>query len=351
MLNWGIKVIIKVLLTGVGVLHILYIINQFLPIDQAMLSLETRGVTKSAYPNYDDLYQLEKVKLGLADPPFYVGIDIRKDTKVPIPTFKWIGLQNRYHHFLVNVLTFDFGVSRTDGKSAMGKVFKSLSWTSVYVLLSIFFILILTRYFGSVLTQISKNKGKTNTINTFLIIFYSIPEFWIATLMVLFFSSNRYGIHLFSIASYGVSSNLVDILSRVWPMVLCSVIGSLAYFIFMYIENIKEENQKPYFRGALAKGLSKNDVIKIHTSPNAFFVMAGSIINSIPGWLGGSIILENIFNVPGLGRLLFFSFNSGDWQVLFAIIFLVSVMTTLGLAIGDLIHARYNPKTNQLLNI
>nr|HMP30393.1 hypothetical protein [Saprospiraceae bacterium] len=71
---------------------------------------------------------------------------------------------------------------------------------------------------------------------------------------------------------------------------------------------------------------------------------------TLPANHAGSVILENIFNIPGLGRLLFASFTSGDWQVLYSIIFVVAMITTLGYALGDLMHSKYNPKTQTLLN-
>jgi peptide/nickel transport system permease protein len=350
MIEWVGKTVLKMLLIGFATLHILYIINQFLPIDQATLSLESRGITKSSYKNYETLYEQEKVKLGQSGPLFYIAITKAEVSNIPYPKIKWLGLNNQYHHFLAKMLKFDFGVSRTDGKSAIGKVFNSLKWTALYVLLSLLSIVMLTRYMGRVLSKSGVQKQKTSIINFLLITFYSIPEFWIATLMVIFLSNKRYGLHLFSIASYGTQFNLADIFSRIWPMVLCSVIGSLAYFIFMYRNTILDENKQPYFMGAMAKGLSKSDVIKIHTAPNAFFIMIATIFNSLPSWLAGSVILENIFNIPGMGRLLFTSYISGDWQVLYSLIFLVSLFTTLGFALGDFMHSKFNPKAHHILN-
>ena len=348
--KWIAATVFKALITGFAVLHILFIINRFLPTDQVTIDLETRGITPASYKNYDDIYLKEKDKLGLSDPPFYFSVYKNDNNFIPFPIVKWEGIKNQYHRFLGSLLKFDFGKSRTDGKPAMAKVFAALKWTVLYVVLSMLCIVILSRLTGRLLSRLEKKGRNTSVYNSLLILLYSVPEFWIATLMVIFLSNDRYGLHLFSIASYGQATHLLSMLDRIWPMVLASVVCNLAYFSLIFKSNINDENQKPYFTGARAKGLSINQVIKNHTAPNAFFVMIATLYNSLPAWFAGSVILENIFNIPGLGRLLFYSFTSGDWNVVNSIIFVVAILTTIGFATGDLIHSRYNPKENVLLN-
>ena len=342
--------IYKALLTGFAVLNVLFVLNRFLPADQATLNLEARGVTITSYPDYDEIYRKEKEKLGLNQPPFYFSVAKNESFFMPLPELTWEGTQNQYHHFLIRLIQFDFGKSRTDGKPAMTKVFSALEWTLLYVLLSLTCIVILSRYTGRILSRLEQKGRNTSVYNSVLILLYSIPEFWIATLMVLFLSNDSYGFHLFSIATYGSTIDLTSKLSRIWPMVIASVICNLAYFTLIYKSNINDENQKPYFTGARAKGLGIREVIKTHTGPNAFFIMTATLYNSLPAWFAGSVLLEYIFNVPGLGRLLLQSFTSGDWNVVNSIIFIVSVITSLGFSFGDFLHSRFNPKENILLN-
>jgi peptide/nickel transport system permease protein len=350
LLKWLSVTIVKALLAGFTVLNVLFVVNRYLPTDQVTIDLEARGITQASYKNYDEIYLNEKNKLGLSDPPFYFSVHKNDKTFIPLPSLQWEGFNNQYHRFLKNLLKFDFGKSRNDGKSAMNKVFMAIKWTILYVVLSILFVVVLSRWTGRLLSRLEKKGRNTSIYNSFLILLYSVPEFWIATLMVIFLSNNRYGLHLFSIASYGKADTLLSMLDRIWPMVLTSVICNLAYFTLIYKSNVNDENQKPYFTGALAKGLSIRQVIKNHTAPNAFFIMIATLYNSLPAWFAGSVVLENIFNIPGIGRLLFNSFNSGDWNVVNSVIFTVAIITTLGFSTGDLIHSRYNPKENIQLN-
>lgn len=107
---------------------------------------------------------------------------------------------------------------------------------------------------------------------------------------------------------------------------------------------MRVEEKKPYIITARSKGLNSAEVTNRHLFPNARLPLVTIIIDAIPRSIAGTLIIEIIFNLPGMGRLLYESIQYHDWNVLTGILLFISICTVLIYIIGDIAYAKVNPK-------
>ncbi len=103
--------------------------------------------------------------------------------------------------------------------------------------------------------------------------------------------------------------------------------------------------QKDFIRTALAKGVPKRRVTWHHAFRNALFPLITLIALVFPAALGGSVIVEFIFNIPGMGRLMLDSILSRDWPVVFMVLMIVTVLTVIGNLVADVLYNLADPRT------
>ena len=95
---------------------------------------------------------------------------------------------------------------------------------------------------------------------------------------------------------------------------------------------------------ARAKGLSESRVFRGHILRNALFPIFTIIGAAIPASISGSVIIEVIFNIPGMGQLLYQSILAQDWSVVFTMVVLASVLTIIGYLISDVLYRLFDPR-------
>jgi peptide/nickel transport system permease protein len=184
----------------------------------------------------------------------------------------------------------------------------------------------------------------SNFVEILLLIIYTIPLFWLAILMVTYFSNPLYGFHWFSLASYDIAPSLWQKVVRVLPMVVCITIAELSYYLSLYRRNLRYESSKPYVNALVAKGLDSKNILLTHLGPNAMSPVVAALAISIPSAFSSLLLLENIFNVAGIGRLMWQAYEMSDWPVLFGTVFVISFICAIAFEIATTIQAYYQPK-------
>jgi peptide/nickel transport system permease protein len=338
-----IKSLGRILLQTFVVMIFIFFASRLSQNDLAKTILQTKGI-EPTFSGYKKAYERERDLLGLNKPVFYFSVVEDKIGDFPFPRLLWNGANNQLHSYLSNIIRLDFGNSRIDGKPVFQKITKALHWSIPAIFLATLLSYLLTILLG----RIWHRERKINSaIDSLLIIFYSMPLFWIATLMVIYLSSPMYGLHLFSIASYDLQPSFFEKVVRLWPMIVCITISELAYYLTIYKSNLAVESSKPYKTTLLAKGLDMSLVVNRHIGPNAMSPIITSLVGSIPAAFSGMILVENIFNIPGIGRLLWQSYESADWSVLYGAVFIISLVCALSFHLVDLLQSAYQPKTKE----
>lgn len=277
-------------------------------------------------------------------------LDSRKLSGV-FPAFVWHGPSNRYHRWITGMLQGDFGISIVDGRKVGQKVFESIGWTlrinGIAILLAFGIAVPLGLYLG-------RNAGKRSdrAISSLLFIFFAIPSFWLATLLIVFFTTPEYSewLDLFpsgGLGNYHYASGWqkfgIMVSSLVLP-VTCLLLGALAYLTRQMRGNVVREASKDYVRMARAKGLTEKQVYRRHILRNALFPIFTLVGAAIPASISGSVIIEVVFNIPGMGMLLYQSILAQDWSVVFTMVVLASVLTIVGYIISDVLYMLFDPR-------
>lgn len=269
-----------------------------------------------------------------------------------MPKLHWYGLDNRYHHWLVNILGGDFGISNVDGRPVGSKIREALRWTlgiNLPVIFLAFFIAIPLGVFAA------RNKGRKLERITTQVLFglYAMPSFWLATLFVVFFTTSAYGNCLDIFPTQGLGNyqyanspwkRFSIIAYHLLLPILSLTLGTLAYLYKQMKQSVVEEMQQDYIMTARAKGISERRLYWNHAARNGLYPIITILGAVFPAAISGSVIIEVIFNIPGMGRLLYFSILSQDWAVVFAMLLLAGVLTIIGYLISDLLYSALDPR-------
>ena len=268
------------------------------------------------------------------------------------PSFNWFGFNNQYHHWLKNILSGNFGISYADSRPATKKIMESLKWSLSINLLAAFLAFLFAIPLG-VFQAERKDSRIDKWISSLSYLFYSIPIFWLATLLIVFFTTKEYGSFFNWFPTVGVFTMDADLsfwqkwikyFSKLILPILCLVLVSLAVIVKQMRNGILSELKEKYMLTAKSKGLNKKNAIRKHAFINALFPMVTILATVLPASLAGSIIIEVIFNIPGMGRLMFDSILSKDWPVVYAILLVVAFVTLVSYLLADILYAWLNPK-------
>ena len=267
------------------------------------------------------------------------------------PRFYWHGLNNQYHKWAKSMFNNGFGVSIVDGKTAISKVKKSLTWTLSITMVDFIISTLLGLYIGIFLSKNINGRGQ-RIVSQVLYFLYSLPVFWFATIMVVYFTTDDYGwwtnwFPSVAIDIYPGKSTIMQILLNAEKLILPVLIltlHSLAYSSRFMQRSLRDEMSKPYAALAYSKGLTKNEVIKNHLMKNAMIPMITIFAGAFATAFAGSLVLEVIFNIPGMGRLLINSIEYGDWNVVFCITMVLALVTIISFLVADILYAMFNPK-------
>jgi peptide/nickel transport system permease protein len=253
-----------------------------------------------------------------------------------------------YQQFLSWILALahlDFGISFTSGKAVKDEIFDRLHITLIINTVSMVAIFIFSIYFG-IRSALKQDSLFDKIIKQFSLLSFAMPSFYLALLLIIVFSVNLEWLPVSGLQSIDQKESFLQILDRAWHLILpISVIvfggiGSLT----MYIRNLTLEILKSdYIFFAKARGLEDKVILTKYILPNLYPPLITILGLSIPGLIGGSVILESIFSIDGMGLLFFQSALSRDYPVIMGILIISAFLTLAGNILADLILLKLNP--------
>ncbi len=263
--------------------------------------------------------------------------------KLLIPSINWYGINNQYHFWITNFLSGDFGVSRRDYNPVMDKIKYRLPWT-LYINIPAIFLAYLMAIPLGIYTAVYRNSTFDKITTSSLLLLYSLPVFWIGVMLVNFFTTPEYGMKFFP--SIGLNGNELtwENITKLFLPIFCVTYGSLAFMTRQMRSSMLNTLQQDYIRTAKAKGLSEKAVIWKHAFRNSLFPLITIFGAVVPAAFSGSIIVEQIFNIEGMGWLLLGSIRSQDWPVVYAILMIAAILTMVGLLIADILYVIADPR-------
>ena len=261
-------------------------------------------------------------------------------------------LYTQYWNWLSRLLTFDFGNSFSqDGRKVADKILERLPITILINVISLVLIFIVAIPIG-VLSATHQDSffDKATTVIVFL--GFAVPHFWLALLLMILF-----GVHLGWLPISGLRSlnyeylpasvQLWDRISHLILPIFISASGGLAGLSRYMRSNMLEVIRQDYIVTARAKGLSNRTVIFKHALRNALLPVITILGLSIPGLIGGGVIFETIFAIPGMGQLFYASVMARDYPTIMGILVIGAVLTLVGNLVADLSYALADPRIRQ----
>ncbi|MFN6105652.1 MAG: ABC transporter permease, partial [Planctomycetaceae bacterium] len=138
----------------------------------------------------------------------------------------------------------------------------------------------------------------------------------------------------------------VDIVWHAVLPVICSTDGSLAYYTRFVRANLQEVIRQDYIRTARAKGAGPMRVLVRHAFRNTLIPLVTLVGLTLPYLLSGSIVLEQVFSWPGMGRMYFESINARDYPVIMGLTLLFSTLALVGQLVADVLYAVVDPRVS-----
>ena len=258
-------------------------------------------------------------------------------------------LYHQYWIWVKKLPVLDLGQSfSTDHRPVADKILERLPITILLNVLSLILILAIAIPIG-VLSAVHQNSLFDKLTSVFVFIGFAMPTFWLALLLMILF-----GVHLGWLPISGIRSLNYEYLlagAAFWDLVkhltlpvALSAFGGLAGLSRYMRANMLEVIRQDYIMTARAKGLSERVVIYKHALRNALLPVITILGLSIPGLIGGSVIFETIFAIPGMGQLFYMSVMARDYPVVMGILFIGAVLTLLGNLIADVSYAVADPR-------
>ncbi len=257
---------------------------------------------------------------------------------------------SQYFTWTLKLAKLDFGRSFVDDELVLDKMAKALPITIGLNLLAIFIIYTVSLPLG-IFAAVRRAKTFDNVSSLVLFVLYSVPNFWLATLLIMFFSSARNfdwfpsgGLHSSDPWSMSFWPWLFDL---GWHLVLPVTVMVYAGFASLsrYVRtSMLESLSQDFVRTARAKGLHETVVVLKHAFRNALVTIVTLIGNLLPRLFGGSVIVEYIFSIEGMGKLSFDAILSRDYPVIMAITTIAAVLTLFGILVSDLLYGVVDPR-------
>ena len=288
---------------------------------EAGISTEKRGAVDEAVAQWRAQYGLDK----------------------PLPV--------QYAVWIKNLFTLKFGDSYKDNQPVFDKIRERLPVTIKLNVLSLFLVYIVAVPLGIYSATHSYSLGDQTT-TLFAFVLFALPVVWLGTMAIVFLCGGDY---YFLFPPGGLTS--IDyapewplwqkLKDQIWHLFLPVLMLSYAGFagLSRYMRSgMLEQLRQDFVQTARAKGLPEGVVIYKHVLRNSLIPMVTILAGILPGLVGGSVIVETIFSIPGLGQLGYEAVLARDFPVVMALFTVSALLTLVGILLSDLLLAVVDPR-------
>ncbi len=259
-------------------------------------------------------------RLGLNDPPH-------------VQYLNWMG----------NVLKGDFGTSFTKKQPVKDMILDRLPNTLILMIFSTILAVIISIPFGVI--SATKQYSKLDygvTITSFLGL--ATPNFWLGLMLIMLFSVQLGWTPVGGVSTLGADFSLLDRLHHLILPAIVLATADMAGLTRYTRSSMLEVINQDYIRTARAKGFRESTVIYKHGLRNGLIPIITIFGLMLPGFIGGSVIVESLFSWPGIGKLFIDATFERDYPVIMAITMFGAVLTVLGNLIADILYAVLDPR-------
>ncbi|HWP92145.1 MAG TPA: ABC transporter permease [Thermodesulfobacteriota bacterium] len=256
----------------------------------------------------------------------------------------------RYLIWVKRIITLDFGSSYKDHRPVIEKIGERLPVTLSLNLISIFLAYFISIPLG-VYSAVKEGNLSERVITFILFALYSIPSFWLAMILIYFLGGGDfwnvfpiYGILSPGAENFTFTEKALDFLWHIILPIICLTYGDLAYLSRYQRGSLLEVLREDFIRTAKAKGLPDSVILFKHALRNALIPIITIVASILPAMIGGSVIIESIFSIPGIGQLGFEAVLSRDYPVIMAIATISAFLTLVGILVADILYVLVDPR-------
>ncbi len=256
----------------------------------------------------------------------------------------------RYFIWLGNVLKLDLGTSYSYEEPVWNVIASKFPISLFFGLTSFILSYLICIPLG--MLKAMKNKSTIDTVSSVIIFTgYVIPSYALGILLIVLFSGS-YFLNIFPLSGI-VSDNweelsffgrIFDFLHHMILPMICYMASEFAFLTMLMKNSILEEIQKDYMRTAMAKGSSFKKAVWKHAFRNSLIPLATRMSQIFTLMFAGALLIEKVFDIDGMGLLVFNSIVSRDYNVVMGIILITSILTMLGRLFSDILYALVDPR-------
>ena len=353
------------------------------PVERIISSTQGGGEESATSANHNDLVKLWKHKLGLDLPVFYFSMqssvlpdslmqitdnDERKIAEnknlnnagfqkfIPKISFHF---HNQYHRWLFGdgettkgILRGDFGISIITQQKIADLINEKLPWSLFFSLCSILIAYLISIPLG-VFAASKKGTRLEKIVSVLVFMLPALPAFWVATLLMMTFSNPDVinilpssGVKPVEGFAEGISwfEKMKITLPYLILPIICFTYSSIAFLSRTMRVGMLETLNMDFIRTARAKGLPEKTVIWKHALRNSLLPIITVFANVFPMAIGGSVILETVFTLPGMGFSIYQAIGNHDYPVIVAVFTITGFLTMLGYLVSDILYAMVDPR-------
>jgi peptide/nickel transport system permease protein len=251
----------------------------------------------------------------------------------------WI---QQYVMYVQRLLHGDLGYSFQLNQSVTDAIAQRLPKTMVLSLLSTMLAIVVAIPLG-VIQAVRRNRWPDYSITSLSLLAYATPIFFMGLIMIILFSQVWPILPPEAPQGFTLGEVLADPAGLVLPTVTLAIVTIAAYSRYVRSSMVDNLNEN-YVRTARSKGLSERRVVIRHTLRNGLFPVITLLGMHLPALFSGALVVESLFNFPGMGQLFWQAALKRDFAILLGVTLIISVATVLGALIADLLYAAADPR-------
>lgn len=256
----------------------------------------------------------------------------------------------RYVKWLGKVATLDFGRSSQDARPVTEKIGEAMPRTLLLASLALFLAYLIAIPLGAIAA--SRKGSATDTAITLLVfILYSLPTFWVAVMLLLVLCAG----HPFSVfplqglvsqdwEQLSLARKITDALWHLVLPVACLTYAAVALLSRYVRAGMLDVLRRDFIRTARAKGVPERAVIFRHALRNSLLPIITLLGLMIPHLIGGSVVVERVFGIPGMGLLVFDAILARDEAMVMGVTTIVALLTMISMLFSDLLYGLVDPR-------
>ena len=331
----------------------------------SMLETANPKVIVSKFNSLDTLYNnytfLSPVKIEFDQSKLLYNemLSNQSSWKSYIPKIIWYGSKNQYHFWLFGdgdqrkgVIRGDFGFSYIDSQPINTKIWDKVWISFSFSLLSVLFAYLISIPLG-IYSAYKKDTKFDRITSVVVFVLYSMPGFFIGVLLLYTFA-NPDTLRWFPVSGiqdptiYDPSWSFMQKVTHRAPYFILPLI-TYTYSSFAFLSRIMRVGVidvfgQDYIRTARAKGLGEGKVVMKHALRNSLLPIITVFANIFPLAIGGSVIIETIFTIPGMGFEIYSSILNSDYPMIVAVFTIIGFLTMIGYLVADILYAVVDPR-------